>query len=73
MINFNGLENACTELFKRTGISIEIQDNNSTVVYKSNVRQEITLSDNCASTVPRSNKNLAVLPGRWRCSLYPHI
>ena len=60
MINFNGLKNACIELFKRTGISIEIHDNNSTVVYKSNIKQEITLSDNCTSIVPRSNKYLVI-------------
>ena len=42
MIDLNGLKNASAELFKRTGIFIEVRDSNSAVIYRSNEKQNMT-------------------------------
>ena len=60
MIDLNGLKNASAELFKRTGIFIEVRDSNSSVIYRSNEKQNMTSEGKFATTVPRSNKNLVI-------------
>lgn len=60
MINLDGLKNACNDLFKRTGIFIEIRDANSSVIYTSNEKKNIISAKNRNSIIPRSNKNVTI-------------
>lgn len=60
MINTDGLKNACTELFKRTGVYIEIRDSESELIYRSSDRKNIISAKNHNSIIPRSNKNVTI-------------